>query len=67
MNSNFTPENITNVAFEKNSLSEVENLRSLQVDTEPSDSVIRQLLNYSRSLIAVESKITSKTSLLLLN
>lgn len=67
MNSNFTPENITNIAFEKNNLSEVENLRSLQVDTEPSDSVIRQLLNYSRSLIAVESKITSKTSLLLLN
>ncbi len=67
MNSNFTPENITNVAFEKNNHSEVENLRSLQVDTEPSDSVIRQLLNYSRSLIAVESKITSKTSLLLLN
>lgn len=67
MNSNFTPENITNVAFEKNSLSEVENPANVRVDSEPSDSVIRQLLNYSRSLIAVESKITSKTSLLLLN
>lgn len=67
MDSNFTPENITNVTFEPNSHSQINCTKKDPGEIGPSDSVIQRLLNYSRALIAVESKLTSRTSLLLLN
>ncbi|PKP48416.1 MAG: hypothetical protein CVT94_08490 [Bacteroidetes bacterium HGW-Bacteroidetes-11] len=67
MDSNFTPENIANVTFEINSHSEINCSKKDPGEMEPSDSVIQRLLNYSKALIAVESKLTNRTNLLLLN
>jgi hypothetical protein len=67
MDSKFTPENIANVTFEINSHSEINCTEKNPGEMEPSDTVIQRLLNYSKALIAVESKLTNRTNLLLLN
>jgi len=67
MDKSFTPQDFSNVTFEPSHLKKVRHIEHSKGANFPSESVIQHLLNYSRALTVIESKLTGKTNLLLLN
>lgn len=67
MDESFTPKNFTHVTFEFSHQKDVRTAAHSKGVNHPSESVIQHLLNYSRALAVIDSKLTGKTNLLLLN
>ena len=65
MRKNFTSQNHSNFIFDHQQ--EVKKMLNSPGENQPSESVIQHLLNYSRALMVIESKLTGTTSTLLLN
>ena len=65
MRKNFTPQNHSNFIIEHQQ--EVEKMLNSPGENQPSESVIQHLLNYSRALMVIETKLTGTISTLLLN
>ncbi|MDY0103954.1 MAG: hypothetical protein RBS07_13550 [Lentimicrobium sp.] len=67
MDKSFTPQNFSNVTFDVNHQPETKTKVNSSGEKQPSESVIQHLLNYSRALVVIESKLTGTKSVLLLN
>lgn len=65
MRKNFTSQNHSNFIIEPQQ--EVKKMLNSPGENQPSESVIQHLLNYSRALMVIESKLTGTKSALLLN
>ena len=65
MRKNFTSLNHSNCTFDHHQ--EVEKMLNSTGENQPSESVIQHLLNYSRALMVIETKLTGTKSTLLLN
>ncbi len=65
MRRNFTSQNHSNFIIDHQQ--EVEKMLNSPGENQPSESVIQHLLNYSRALMVIETKLTGTKSTLLLN
>lgn len=65
MRKNFTSQNHSNCTIDHQQ--EVEKMLNSPGENQPSESVIQHLLNYSRALMVIETKLTGTKSTLLLN
>jgi hypothetical protein len=66
MDKSFTPQNFSNITFDASHQPQVKRKVNSTGEKQPSESVIQHLLNYSRALMVIESKLTG-TSVSLLN
>lgn len=67
MDKSFTPQDFSNITFDASHQPEARTKVNKPGEKQPSESVIQHLLNYSRALMVIESKLTGTTSVLLLN
>lgn len=65
MRKNFTSHNHSNFVIDHQQ--EVKKMLNSPGENEPSESVIQHLLNYSRALMVIETKLSGTKSILLLN
>lgn len=67
MPKSFTRKNISNVPLKSEFGYSLKNIRISPVNASPDDSVIRNILNYSKALACIPAQHTGTYSLILLN